>query len=445
MRRLLPVALALCCLLSAGAVAAPLSGPAAERSPAVSPTAGVAAADTARAVDAQAAGCPDAPGIVCVPNTTNYLAPDQASVVVASANDSSLDVSTALSTDAARTTERLRAGTLRAAFESAETNAERRAVVERFAGRLDNRSTVLRERQREALTAYNEGELSDDAFLRTLVRLDASGDRLERTVGELARYRDRTGADVSDAQLGELYTDLIALDGPVRDRLKAVYDGTQPSTRVFIETSDQGIVLAAIVDRRGQETFVREAHLLDARAPGSADEYGGNPTRVVDRASELYPWTFDNRGPTQINLKTRPFGTVGTYRIVKYHPQGRLTTFLDGSSHRVFSEYQYKEIDRIPTTTAAKTNESAGMTLTLRRTHEGGPFNVTVTDAETDRPVDATVRVNDWRLGTTGDDGSVRAVTPRSVIVTVVAEYEGRTVTISRTTDDRRALVGPNS
>lgn len=474
MRRPLAVALALCCLLSHGVAAAPLAGdagaavPAANAGPPASTPPTDAPADAATrhalaepslpssgpsadrsaplAVGARLQDdCPDAPGIVCLPNTTNHLAPDRANVVGTSFEDSTLDVSAALSTDSARTTERLRARTFQIAFEHAETDAQRRAVVERFADRLENRSTALRERQREALAAYNDGEISDEQFLQTLARLAAAGDRLERAIATLDRYRDRADADVSDARLGELYTDVVALDGPVRDRLTAVYDGARPPTRVFVETSEDGIVLAAIVDGAGSSTFVREAHLLDARGSGTADRYDGNPTRVVDRASALYPWTFDNRGPTQINIETRPFGAVGTYRIVKYHPQGRLTTFLDGGTDRVFAEYQRKQVDRLPTATTVKTNESAGLTMTVERSYAGGPLNVTVTDAETGRPLDAAVRVNNRSLGTTGEDGSLLTVAPRSVIVTVSVEYEGRTVTLSRTLDGRDALAAPEA
>ena len=455
MRRPLAVVLALCCLLSPGVAAAALPAGSGGSAPAASAPPDdlrpVPAAERNLApgpglrVDAgsQTEDCPDAPGIVCVPNTTNHLAPDRSNVVRTSFNDSSIDVSAALSADSAGTTERLRARTLRAAYERAGSDAERRAVVAAFADRLENRSTALRERQREALAAYNAGDISDEQFLRTLARLAVAADRLERTLGTLGRYRDQSGAPVDDARLGELYTDAAALDGPVRDRLAAVYTGARPPTRVFVETSGDGIVLAAVVGDGAGRTFLREAHLLDARRTDSTDQYGGNPTRVVDRASVLYPWAFETRGPTQINIETRPFGAAGTYRIVKYHPHGRLTTFLDGGTDRVFAEYQRKQVDRLPTATTVKTNESAGLTMTVRRSYEGGPLNVTVADAETGQPVDAAVRVNNRSLGTTGGDGSLWTVMPRSVIVTVTVEYEGRTVTLSRTLNERADVAAP--
>lgn len=116
MRRPLAVVLALCCLLSPGVAAAALPAGSGGSAPAASAPPDdprpVPAAERNLApgpglrVDAgsQTEDCPDAPGIVCVPNTTNHLAPDRSNVVRTSFNDSSIDVSAALSADSAAET-----------------------------------------------------------------------------------------------------------------------------------------------------------------------------------------------------------------------------------------------------------------------------------------------------------------------------------------------------
>ncbi|WP_254536563.1 alanine and proline-rich secreted protein Apa [Halomarina litorea] len=447
MRRVLLSLLAVCCVLSVGVAAVPLSPNAAgQPTPGTAPPAHSAPADAGSprpgpdspstaplTAFRRSDDCSDDTFVVCVTDTTNYLAPPRGEVVVTAYNDSSLDLSATLAAESATLDGRLHAETLRAAFSAAESDAGRRAVLERYTRLTENRTEALRQREREALREYNDGDLSTGAFVRTLTEVSAAADRLGTTVDRLDSYRLRTpGSDVTAERLGRIRADLVPLTGPVRDHLQSVHAGRVPPARVFVETTERSVVLSGVVERNGRRLFLREAYVDGLRDPDAPNRYRGESgnhqiNQVISRASELYPWATSFIG-VEIPTSSSTLSNAGIYQVVMDHPHGTLTTFLDGGSDRVFAEYQAKDLSLVPTTTKAKTNETAGLTLTLGRTHESGPLNVTVTDAAGER-LDAEISVNNESIGRTGTDGSLWTVTPRSVLVTVTAEYRGQRVT----------------
>ncbi len=444
MRRPLLVALALCCVLSVGVTAAPLASPSAAGA-AASDVRPFGSASDARpsAVPATAhlqSACADSPFVVCVPDTTNYLAPPREEVVVTRYNHTGLDLSATLAVETTALEGQFRDETLQAAFSAADTDAARRAVLERYTARVETRTEMLRETEREALAAFNAGTVTTNSYLRTLAELDAAGDRLRGTVDRLDSYRLRVQeSDVTGQRLDAIEADLVALDGPIRERIQSVHAGVRPPMRVFVETSADGVTLSAIVEKNGQRTFLRETYLGDVRRQSSGpDQYEDNLGNAVRRVQELYPWATQNG-----LVQTDRYADVYKIWFTTNDEGFWLETFLDGQSGTVFAERQEKEVASIPTTTKRKANATAGLALTIERTHEGGPLNVTVTDPETNEPLDARVAVNNRTVGRTGANGSLWTVMPRSVIVTITAERDGERVTATIFAREQRSLRGP--
>ena len=446
MYRALVASLALCCVLSAGVAAAPLA-PASDtapeaaglavRSPAHSVAPISASTSTVRSPSLSPslqAACTDSRHVVCVPGTPNYLAPPSDQVLVTASEGASLDLSGTLAAKRAALGGRFQERTLRAAFSAAESDAARRAVLERHARAVEARTEALREAEREALGEYNRGALTAGAYLRTLAELDVAGDRLRRTVDRLDRYRTRaSGSNVTLHRLEAIRADLAALDGPVRERIRRVHAGSAPPTRVFVETSADGVVLSTIVGERGRRTFLREAYLGDVRRQSTGENrYENNIAGALTRAEELYPEAFSSDDVSGVN------GDAEVYAVAVSPPRGRLTTYLDGQSGTVFAEHQEKDVASIPTTDRT-INETEALALTLGRTHEGGPLNVTVTDPETGERLDANVSVNNRTAGRTGADGTLWTVMPRTVLVTVTAERGDETVTATILARDRQS------
>ena len=410
MFRALSVVLAACCVLSMG-------------------IAGLPAADSpSAAAPSQSATCSnDDPHVVCLPNTSNYLAPNGSEVVAASVNESSLDVSSAVATDVSSLTTRLSMNTMETAYRNTPPKA-RQALLERYNDALANRTADLRARERRALRDYNDGDLTGREYLRTLAEIDATADRLwELSTFVKDRWSSATGQYRRDPSAATR-ADLSGLRSPIRDGLQAAYAGERDSFRVYVTTTDSGVVLSGFTTADGQRAFVSDTYLGSVRRSSSGDDrYGGNPARAFQRMTELYPWLFSD--------KTEGIGGAsGVYWATGFHGNfGTARVFLDGQSGLIFAEHRQAYVDRLPFRYTNNTNGS--LTVTLGQTRRGGPLNVTVTDASGERvPATVTVRRANGRrwVAETGDDGSLWTVTPYTPSFVVKAEYEGETVTIVR-------------
>ena len=379
--------------------------------------------------------------IVAERNTTGYL--DLATTVRTSRfGTATFDVGGAVAADGGRTHSTYQATRLRTAFAETDGNrTEQRLVVARSADRIDEDITVLEQRAQSALDRYNAGTTSTRTYLRELAAIDAAADSLRDTVDLLSTYNSAADEPIPPARIAAQKARLLPLQGPVRDRALAAMRGDTPSVRVFVETSERGVVLATI-DRSGfTPRYIREAHVPSARDPDGTDRFllgasrAESLERAQERAAELYPWTFDNRGPIDTGTFTGPpyLFRTGVYPVIVDHPHapsesGDLRIFLDGSTRDVYREVQFKDLPEVPTTFAAA-NSSDGVSLSVNRTRSGGPMQVTVTNASTGEPLAADVLVNGEPAGRTGGEGQYWVIAPRPTAnVTVV--HDGTAVSV---------------
>jgi hypothetical protein len=439
MRRALALVLACCCVLAPVALGAPASRP----------------PDGARVASA----VPVTPAT----ETTSYLRISPDVLDTAAYRGTTIDVSGTIALGTQQLDGRFRQERLRQRLSSTESVAARHEQIEATAVRIDERIAALRARQVTTITAYNNGSLSGQAFLRDLARIGAAAGRLETAVEQLQRRADSVprstinGTSVTNWAQNRQF-ELAPFGGPVRDRIAAALRGENtvpvdtdvPSgvarvgpTReerldplwVYAETTAEGVVLATVDD--GQ--YYREAYL-----PGERNATAGrvaNNTEVRNRRAMVYPWAENNSG----SKGQRNVQQVGISRFRFSHDHGRLTAYLDHNSGQVFAEHQRKTLMRLPTA-APVTTTAGNRRLVVNRTHPTGPLEVFVT-TESGNPLDGTVTVDNRTVGDTGPDGRLWTVAPRGN-VTVTARVNGSTMRIETSATvaaNRTALAAPAS
>lgn len=365
-------------------------------------------------------------------NTTNYLALGPETVEKTRVDAVSLDAMGSVAVDDGRIHGQYAFQRLQRAYLNAPNESARQAVVQSSADRLERRVEGLLSRERDALAAYNNGELSTGGYLRELAAVDSEARELERAIEQLHSYNQAVGGPVRTERLARLQVALLTVRGPVRARIADAMTGDgSPEVRVFVQTSETGVVLSMVVPNGLTTDYVREAYLGSALDIDGESLYGTDEAQL--RVYELYPWIEQHNTGLNTLLSTPRYTRAGVYGIAFDHPQGAgtgggdLLVFLDRGTDEVFREYQYQSVDQIPTRTLAATT-SEGLRVQLNGNRVGGPLEISVVNATTGDPVIADVSVAGRQLGTVREDGRLWTVAPRaSFDVTVRAGT--RTVT----------------
>lgn len=372
-----------------------------------------------------------APPVVQSANTSARLVLPDDRIRTVRFGVATLDVGGSLAMDNGHVHGRYETLRLREAFAEAGDDEEaRRAVVVRSANRLDQRIDDLTARERAALEAYNEGELSTRAYLRELAAIQAAAESTLTTIDQLYTYDRAVGLPVQPTRIARMKSRLVPLTGPVRNRISAAISGDEEPIRVYVETSESGFVLSIVQVGLFDTQYTREAYFGD----GLDDQWTDKPLGIDEferRLSELYPWVYSTDPGVNTVLTSVPYyERSGVYGIALNHPQGTnsnrdLTVYYDAGTRDVFYEIQRLDVSQLPTEEVA-TETDDGLHVRVRATHADGPLLVNVTDATTGEQVAATVTLNDDRVGTTAR-GDLWVVAPRGTF-TVTATSQGRNV-----------------
>jgi len=387
-------------------------------------TAGPTVADvtptgSAPAADASAVGAETFPVIRARSNTTNYLDIRGRDVQRNSYAQASLDGSTTVGSAVTRLRGDYAVRSFEVAYANATTEEARTALIRAEVNRLAARIESLESKQSGALDDYNDGDLSARGFVAELAAVDAGAESVE---SQFDRIVERAGVFMPSelqTRINDLRADLVPLRGPVRDRVAAAMAGDRPATDVYTLTSPTGIVLTTVDGER----FYREAYLAANRDPDAEDNFvtEGDSTGLIpaiDRASELYPWVYSRTSP---GISRQ--GASSVYTISVDHDQGRLVSNIDGATRNVFYEVQTLQTNRVPTNPFE--NETEELAVRVETAFGTGPMEVVVTDPVTAEPLNATVHVGEYRLGTTGADGSLWTTAPHRTRVVTVRTEEG--------------------
>lgn len=300
-----------------------------------------------------------------------------------------------------------------------------RRIIEAFST-VEQEVITLRSRQQAAITAFNDGELSPEAFVVELATIAAKADALEARVGMLSSKADEIdGFSLSRAD--SVTYELRAFGGPVRERAVAAIRGEAPRTLFFVTTGPEGYELTTISDG----VYLREAYrgaVRDADASASIDA-----SDAINVTQQSYP---------EIVADSDTSATVSgmTAIVVQNYGEASLTAFVDSESERVFKEYQRQPLASFASGPNAS-NVLNGLRITVNRTYPGGPMRVHVADAETGEPVNLTITLSQGPsrgidIGRTGDDGTLWTLSPRGrFTVTAVGEETAATFLETNSTD----------
>ncbi|MEF8777943.1 MAG: hypothetical protein V5A36_03430 [Natronomonas sp.] len=384
----------------------------------LAPIAGVVASDTGNELPQTDEEPDQSMTVVTVENSSEYLAPQSGAIDRAESRAPKIDVAGAIEADAGQLRSIYLRETLERRYRNADTDAERRAVVERGTERLSDRVDGIEAKERTAIRQFNEGTIGSDELFRALATVHREAEATDTALEWLETTADDLDVDEAEKQAAAAQVRLVPMEGPIRKRLSDAIEGGSTS-RIHVETVGDGIVLA-MVSSPG-ETYLREAHDPTAKQVDVSDQYDGNPSPALDRFTELYPWAIqsfdaiDAIGPAQVRL----------YRFSAAHPHGELKTYLDSGSTDILYEKQRIDPESVPTTTIERTD--GDLRLRFNTTRAGGPLGISAVDTTTEERVDAAIELNGEAVGTT-DESRLWTVAPRGQ-TTVNATYAGETRT----------------
>lgn len=314
----------------------------------------------------------------------------------------------------------------------AETNAERRRILNRSVGDIERQVEQLRERERSARESYRNGEMTESTFLATLrhvndraAELEARADMISPSANaRTSGLADEYGASRASNRIAQLRGEMLVLQGPVREAVgDRNRDGAAPE-RFHVTASVNGTVLAFITDG----TYYREA--VRPGVLSRADVAGLNLDDTSELArNELYPRFVDQYGFSVISTVTnnrihRLFGE-------RQYEHGLLESYVDAVSQNVFWESQRMELSEDLPRAPAVTNASGSLSVAVRPTYDTGPASVRVTDDGS--PVaNETVMVDGEAVAETNENGLAWVVLPDdSPTVRVTAGGQSAHVTVN--------------
>jgi hypothetical protein len=391
---------------------------------AVAPAVGSAALSL-QSVDASSDAVTDAvpPSIAQSNGTTNYLQVPDGDVRSSSIERASVDVTAATRIGTDEVEIQLAVETFRTSFDNAESEAERTAAVRDIVQALDRKTETLQTRQAAALERYNTGAISSKQLLSTLARLDASAEEIQDATDAVATKEENTLDYTIPPALGNRLRSfdarLLPVEGKIRNvELQSAVQGTTESPPLYVETGNNGIVLATIVN----DNYAREAFNSTAFAPGEPSNLTIY-SDALDRMAILYPWAMN---PENRNSAPRvdTLWNTSVFSVTTQHRQGTLNVYLDASTTNVFREDQTRDLDAVPVQTVA-TNATTTVKLTVNTTHETGPLAIELTRPGTDNPVEGEVYVDETFVGTTGEDGTLWTIDTRGETSVRVLTDEG--------------------
>lgn len=321
------------------------------------------------------------------------------------------------------------------------------AVIDTALDRIANRTDELRARQTTAIEAYNNGELSTQAFLRELAIIGKKASQLRinvKSVGSKIRLLDAGRKSIRN-RVSYIKRELSTLSGPVRTRIQSTLRGDSSAPhRYFVQTSAHGVALATV----SEDKYIREVYLTGARTLPNTTGFTsfGQARDFVERS---YPVAKNWSEPTsEVGYEKN-----GLYWF-KYESylDTKLSIGVNKSSGEIFHEEQVKLlVDE--GTRAGPTDTSEQYALTTRLTHHGGYMRILLTNRSNGEGRNGTISINNETIGVTDEEGVLYILQP-SKLTTINATVDGETLSVTvgqtsqappihpRSVSDRSSAVG---
>ncbi|MHB9286893.1 hypothetical protein ACKVMT_07605 [Halobacteriales archaeon Cl-PHB] len=375
----------------------------------------------------ETAGPTDQTQVVALENTSNHLVPAPGQSNRQSVGHTGVDVAAAV----AISSEQLHSHHDRLAFDralaGATTQEDRIAVVEAELDAIEREIGQLRGSQREVLGAYTNGSVSTATLLRDLARLDAAADGTQARLQRVRTTIEQVGVPTDlQTRRYNVRSDLLGLGGPASTRISNAMAGRGPATDAYVAVmGSRGLVVSTVENG----WLYREAYDGSQLGSGGPDHFAerGSPVSVAyQRASTLYPWTFNH---TIGSTYRGGFGSSPLYYVRPEHTHGDLSIYLDGRTESVFYEVQQKRAAAIPLADTVR-NTNGTLAITANTTLGSGPLGVTVERTDTGNLADATITIDGTYVGKTGPDGELQTVQPDAPFTVTATTDNGESVEV---------------
>ncbi|ESS09141.1 MAG: hypothetical protein A07HN63_01354 [uncultured archaeon A07HN63] len=329
-----------------------------------------------------------------------------------------VDIGPAVGFETAGTTDTLATRAIDRQLSTAASDTQRRARLRAAVAETEAAVRELKDRNTAAIRGFAAGRSEPKVLLEELALIGQTADRLRDRASLLQQRTDALDTDSTlSNRLSTLSYELRMLDGPVRAHAAAVFSAERPAGQIFVQASEENIVLSA----KTEDAYLREVYRPDNRGDG---ETGISAEEASGIAADLYPKFWTQRGGGTWSVAgPGPLSVVSIQGI----DLGQLEVFIDGTTEQPFVEHKRLSLEQF-VATQRTTKVQDGLRVTVDRSYVGGPLRVTVINADTGEPVDATVRIGQngqesQPVGTTDDPGSVWTLTPNGAFtLTVISE-----------------------
>jgi hypothetical protein len=309
---------------------------------------------------------------------------------------------------------------------SAESNRDKKQILNRYRYQIENQIISIQAKEERATSAFSNGTISEYEYLRTLSRINTEAKEIKNMIDAMEARSEDVSRFSLKTEASTLKGKLVTVEGPVRDRISRVIHGEVSPTKIYVATSDSGVVLSTIVG----DTYVREIVRTDRYDPSATPDLSSIEANDIV-AEERYPWAGENTDSG--GTYSFRFGSTNVFSVRVSHHHGKLVAYLDGANKEVFKEVQHKRLTgnhSLPPGPGV-VNSSDNATLTVNRTYPGGPLRVQLTN-ETGAPLQGQVTVAGEPVGRTNAEGVLWTLGPTEQFA-VTATHEDATVNVTAT------------
>jgi len=283
-----------------------------------------------------------------------------------------------------------------AEFNSA-TAEERETMIQTAYEQLKQRGDELEQRERKAVKQHASGDLSTTQLLQTLLRNHNEAAVLSDHLDELRAQADLVSGYSLSSRQTRVDKNVFGFHRtPLRTSLERLSETSTGSSHrdVVVSTSQTGYSISMMEG----SNYVVETTRFDNRNETAPDQF--EDFEAFERTMELYPWAAEHGSPhLQDNSPDHYWTEIG-------HNQGRLEIYLDSGTGDVYREVQEFTAPSLPSEELGPW-EGDNLNMTMNRTPTNGPVKVTVTDQQTNEPVNAVVTFDGVEVGETGGDGTL--------------------------------------
>ncbi|MDQ2050979.1 hypothetical protein RBH26_10860 [Natronolimnohabitans sp. A-GB9] len=311
------------------------------------------------------------------------------------------------------------------------SDAEREEMVRSAYNDILDRIEAIEDREEEAVLAHARGDLTDRELIQTLLRNQDEAAALENALDDLTEERTPRidGYDLSYQQIGADKTVLDLHQTSIRSSLEQAAKAPDQEVDVRVRTAQKDDdVIGYSLSTIEQGTYVRETVRFDNRrslaVPDDFEDSTNSETMAY--ATDRYPWAGEEQGWSWYSDQSNR----NLYVLSMERDQNQLEVYLDGGAGEVYREYQELSVESLPADDV-ETWTDGSLELELTTTPANGPAEITVTDAESNESVEATVLADGTEVGTTGTDGTLWFIPPLGDYeLTVETDTEDVTVSV---------------